>query len=422
MKTSEKSDERQIRNIKFLIKLIENSPKYKKLSDIAKSNESDIEINSSEQSVNFKNIVFRHLQARPEEFYGQSIVYVSVKKKAKSIAQTVTISNWINFIFTLPILCYAFSGSGIYLSSIASLLSGLGILSFTNAVTEVAAKRSQDNKTLPTIASIGMLLINGTLTVSSIAGAELFINQYELSNNFAKIKVDKYLNDLDSNNVIDKSPYYSRYLNSLNNCKLNEEELDILPTNTYQRNQLFIKTYGTYETYIQWRDGKVNIAEIPLEKAVTMPVCQQKDIYLNKINTDLEKSKLHHQKLITQRGNFGSDIEFLKKDVENIYSQYFNKNGNFKSGGIAIEAALNSFIQKIADGRISQLGFSLFLGLVSVITSLISCLLVISFSMSEETRKSYSTSAALAKDQWLDKTILLLQESHQNEKDDLDKN
>lgn len=365
--------------------------------------------------------LFLNITARPEEFYGNSIVDYSLKKDAKNTATVVTVSNWINFIFTLPLFFYASNFYGIFFGVIMSFIGGAFLVSFANAITCLAAKRSSNNQILPTVAAIGMISINAALTVGSILGAELSINTYVLANNIAEKEADKSLNSLEIQKNPQNSQYYINSTTVKKECKDGERQLNELPLNSYRRNQLYLQIRGTYDQWVEWRSGKKGILDIPDENISGYPKCIQDIIYDAKLTDDVGEANKEYSNLKKQRTKMGNDIEFLRVYFPSIYNKNFSNNDSIKNGAAAISASITNFFQKISSPEeIGELGFSLFLASLSLITSSYGCLAVVLFSLTDKTKKSYSLFILEARDKWLNEVYNLLLEFQEEEKKKLE--
>lgn len=298
---------------------------------------------------------------------------------------------------------------------ILTTASGLGLITFSNSAA-AAAGRKKGNQVLPIIAAAGMLLINGVLTVGSGVGAELLMNQSNLVEKQANKKADEYIRRL-SNEINDEnSPDFLKFQELKEECDEGIDKLGTFEKNSPEAERLHTKLFGSVKNRKEWAAGK-DLSTIDRDSALSLPICHKADVYEHYVNVDaaLQDKQEKLTKVEEKRILLGNDTQFLKQNALAIYDNHFNENGGFKNGSVAVEIALSNLLENFKEGEYSQLGFALFLFLISFVTSLIACFWTISYSYLSESKDSHSDVARAAIDKFFTDQENKLSEKHQQE-------
>ena len=340
-----------------------------------------------------------YLIANPEEYYGKAVITQDLIQQSKVASRTVTVSNFINFIFSAPLLYYAFGFLGNGFAIVTTIVSGLGLQAFSNSTAAAVAGRTANNKKMPILAAASMLLVNGVLTAGSGVGSELLLNGTGLAEQHAKELADEYVQGKEEAASDESSDYYSESIALEEKCKAEETKLENAGDNNPKARRIYSKIYGEYK-YKDNRGIKFP-SSASKEKIDGYPLCLKADGYRDLVERDVEQKRDIFESLENTRNNLGNDIEFLEENAENIHQNNFRNDGELKNGSLAVEIALSSLWEKTFSGNFKQLGFPLFLFLISLVTSLTACAFVFCLSLRKDSLESHSDVALREIDNWM---------------------
>lgn len=343
-----------------------------------------------------------YLIANPEEYYGKAIVTPALIQQAHVASRTVTVSNFTNFIFSSPLLYYAFSFLGPGFAIGATIASGLGLQAFSNSTAAAVAGRTSNNKIMPILAAASMILINGVLTMGSGIGSELLLNGTGLAEQHAKELAEKYIQGQKEAANKKNSQYYDDYINLKKECEDGLKRLD--SPDGIEKSRLYERLKGDHKD--RNRLDEVYPSSASKEKIDGYPLCPKANGYKDLVdrNKDINDARKELDSLKKTRNNLGNDIDFLKKNAINIYQNNFRNNGELKNGSLAVEKALETLWEKTFSGNLKQLGFPLFLFLISLVTSLTACAFVFCLSLRKDSSESHSEVALREIDNWIYET------------------
>lgn len=404
-------NERNSQEINNLLSYIQNNyPKLDQKAKIYCKNNKDPK-SSSYKTIHLNDVDLSWgLVANPDDYHGKELVSENLIKESNKLSTTVTCSNIINVLFCSPLFYYAFSFLGnVFSAYIATVLSSVLLLKFSNSTASGVASRKKGNQVSPLIAAIGLLSINGLLTVGSGIGAELWMNESNLVEQFAKEKAEEIIKNKKSSNAAENSPLFEAYESSKKVCTEGEEKLRKARENNINSNktnneiinsnktnneitQLFLKLYGKYEDYQDWQKGK-DLSLIKIETVSSYPDCHKADIYEYYVNKYVIDNKNNTNNLVIELDE-NNYINFLKKEARNTYDRHFTEDEKFISGSLAIGYALNNLLEQIKVRNYGQIGMSLIFLLISFLTSLVACFWIISYTYSQDYRASYSVTVS----------------------------
>jgi hypothetical protein len=338
-----------------------------------------------EQSKLIKLLKDIGLVVEARDLYGKSLVTDNLKKSAKNTAMIMSISAIINGAFVLPVLYYSFSFLGFLPGFLASALSGYGISAFSNYTVALATSNSKGNELISGIAGAAYLSMSLALTVASGVGAELFNNQTELAQIVASEKADLFIQEKQAS--LNNNPHKAQLKVVSQKCTEGKEKLRGLEEGTMERNDLFLELWGPWGAY-ENSNLEDNVTSEDLDNIAYQPICVQERTYLKKSNKYEQEARTKFVETQENRIQLGNDVEFLSIEAEKIHSQFFTKDGHLKDGALAVKVALENLIDKTVDGRWNELGFSIFLLLISAITSITACALAFLLASSDDAIKS----------------------------------
>ncbi|MBL1211111.1 hypothetical protein [Geminocystis sp. GBBB08] len=142
----------------------------------------------------------------------------------------------------------------------------------------------------------------------------------------------------------------------------------------------FVKLYGLHD------ERNKNWEKTPFQQ---LPICRQVTRIQDENNLKYEKAFNDYQSLLTARVDTGSDVQFLKSNAITAYQQHFNDNGEMKSSPMLVGLATQEVYSKLFSSKWTELGLSLFVFGISLITSIASCLMALRHASSEDVQLSY---------------------------------
>ncbi len=392
-----------------------NAQNYEENSQNYEENSQDYEENSQDFSLYLYKILRTCLFANPSDYHGKAKVSQYFAENLRNTAKVMSVSNFINVLFTSPLIYYFFSPGGAFLAFLATLGSCLGLQAFCNITSATVARRTSQNKFMPLIAAFGLILINGTLTIGSGIGSELINNQNAIAETYSKKKVDEYFENLKKEGENENPIYISRFEELSQECNQEEIRLKSAKIGSPEANEIHLSLYGTYEQRQEWNNGK-DLSKIDPNAAGSLPTCHAADAFKYLANKDRKKKHQEYINAIEIRNKLGSDLEFLKTEAKPIYQNNFTERGELKNGNYAIQIALLNILTNIKTHQFDKLGFSLFLFTISTITSLTACFLAISLSYLPEAEETNSKKLEGEIDRLLNYYMMDLQEKHRQEK------
>jgi hypothetical protein len=391
----------------LLIEHIRYGPQYAHLVKLANQKVKQPEGIEKKKSTPFKwlrNLFF----SNPEEYSGKAIVTRDLNEHSKITARTVTVANLINFTSTLPLLYYAFNFMQIpALALVTSFSIGMCLLLFGNLAAAAVASRKPMNFAWAAMALLGLVSINLIQTLVSGIGVELFNNKSELIEIKATELVGKLKRNIESevekkdNDQIAEREKIEAGCNALREKiniarrdgqedlvhSLNREAFGLVNGKEADLSGSF-DSYPTCEKFKHWKESKEYKA-FKAEEENLKP--------LNNISMD-----------------YGSNLYLLKKEYTETYNTYFTDD-DISNGVETVRLAIWNFLSKLESGRFSELGFSLFISSISVITSATACLMIVAHASRKDTKMSRSSVIEQTRNSWFEQQWRLLLRQQQTE-------
>lgn len=350
----------------------------------------------------------------PNELHGTGYVSKELEKSSLVTASVTTFANWWNAFTTLPFLIFMFDSMGILTWPIA-VLANIGLIKLGNALATGAASNQPISIRFARIGSSGFIAINLILTITSGVGSELLLNQSGLSRKLGEQLVqesifeplEKEISDIQNNETLEKTR---------NRCDTLERKLERLPRNDPKRDELYLAAHGPYAD--RFNLGGYSYYE---NKDIEQwPACPKANKLEAIRDNDLKVPKEKYQQKIKEVKNYGSDLAYLKAVRPKIYDSRFNEKGEIKSGTEATRVAIVLFTKKLFSLQWADLGQSLFVMSISVITSTVAIWITISYSKREDVQLSKSTAVINARDVFINETISSL-DNNQADMQEMDK-
>lgn len=309
------------------------------------------------------------LLGSPEQSHGQSFVGVKLKKDMHSTYWIAVSANFINVLTSVPAFFFGFATLGSFGLVLTSALSGI-VLKASNESAAAASSSAKGNRLWSTQGLIMFVSLNVLLSVFSGIGSELMINRSELRFILAEEMIDEQKEKLRNDPEV---------LAAQQECKVLEDLIARLPVNSPQRRAAYYQARGSFgssaEDYISESDASV-------------PKC----FLAERKQQEFETRYAHLEEKLSQQDD-QSDLEFLEETFPDVYETNFKSDGSVKSEAEEFRLAAKSFYSQLLSidfSNASQFGFSLFIALLSVITSSGACLLLLAHICRKDTGLSYN--------------------------------
>ncbi|MGI0480842.1 hypothetical protein ACN4EE_08625 [Geminocystis sp. CENA526] len=316
------------------------------------------------------------------DLHGRVYVTEAVETHSKITAGSITFANWINCVSNFPL--FLFMVQNIHpVIGFTSALASTGILLGTGNVLGASVARYKKGNRIWSLLGgfVGLMGLNILQTATTGIGVELFNNRSQFDRIYATQIADNYLDSKDAE--ISRLSEFDDpiYQNLKQQCETGQAKLESLSVNHPQRDSLHVQLFGTFaQRNDQWETK-------PFQQ---LPLCRQVTRLEDKQNQLIETASAHYHNLLLDRTQTGSDIKFLQTVAPNLFQEHFTKEGQIKSGTVLVGLATTQVYSKLFNGEWSQLGLSLFMFLLSGITSLASCAMALSHALSKEVQLSYN--------------------------------
>ena len=144
-------------------------------------------------------------------------------------------------------------------------------------------------------------------------------------------------------------------------------------------------------------------------QATPPPVCVQQKLIEAGQRSRTSGAQARLAGIAQQRIALGNDLQFLRQHYPQRYSLAFEANGDFRSAVQLVAVGLSSTTDKLARGQWNQLGLSLFVLLVSALSSATACLMVLMHPHRPEVALSWDEDLRRERDRWLADQVQALQ-------------
>lgn len=319
------------------------------------------------------------------QFHGKAHVSTSLQNRSNTVCCVASTANLINVLTAIPALYFGFVALGPLGLALTGAVSGL-VLKFSNdsAAASVASSKKdviQVNHGLLTFVTINVLL-----TLLSGVGSELLTNRTGLSLQLAKELAEEQLAQSQP-----QEPDMSKYTEAASTCATLLNQVDSQPADSPNRDELLVRAKGEYS---KWSQDWTTIARSQI------PPCWLKDMG----NTDpawlnYQEQFKAWQTASESRSQSGNDLQFLKHEFPELYGRHFAEDGFILAGTEEFRFALRSFWQQLLSLNpqdVGMLGFSLFMFMLSLVTSAGACIALIDHARRQDTRLSFNDNSGEA--------------------------
>lgn len=320
----------------------------------------------------------------PKDYYGKHYATEDVKNSARITYATVTISNVIDGASVFPLLLISFGGNVVFASIVSILLTV-----FSNYLGAAAASRKKGNKGWSSSSLRFLVAINIIMSATAFVSPELMLNESGIAevraDELVKIQGDKIKN-------ITPSPAQQKQLSEAESkCQKLKKEIQKFPRGSVQRQDTFRDMYGLY------RDINRDWSEVPVSQ---QPWCVRSKTLSVSVGEKSRKAQAEWEETETIIAAAPSTITGIKTVLPELYDQHFDESGEVRSGTEEARIAIEVTYSKLMKGELMQLGFSLFIFSVSVVTSAASVFLVVNHNKREDVQMSFNEQLSILEEEY----------------------
>jgi hypothetical protein len=313
------------------------------------------------------------------QYHGQAFVSPTLKKHSDTTHRMAVLANLINVLTAVPAFYFGFLNLGLFGFVLTATLSAAA-LKFSNDSAAAAAASTKGNRLWSNQGLLLFVAMNVILTLMSGTGSELLTNRSTLSNRYAEELVNQQLKQSEP-----QAPAMTLYEQANSKCNALEEQMKQYPPESDTYESLLVQARGKYSDWNKdWTKAERS----------SIPPCVLKDMKSSD-SAWVQYQQLRSQwTLPQQRNELGNDLQLLKQELPHIYEKNFDNSGKILSGQEEFRVAFESFwgrLLKLDFQTISQLGFSLFIFGLSVITSVGACIALVTHTCRNDTQLSFNT-------------------------------
>ncbi|MEB3190425.1 MAG: hypothetical protein VKL42_08800 [Snowella sp.] len=357
----------------------------------------------------------------PSDLHGHYRVTPALKKSAKATAAVMTGSNLIDALGNFSCFLFASKSLPFVLALGTSVTMTVVVIKMANALC-VASSHGHKGRWGWAITALvcGLIPINILQTAATGVGAEIFNNAPEL----AQLRASDSLQAILKTKEEKLSQALANPPQVITECQREKQALETMARRTDLEEKAFqsryVRIYGTFQNQNQ-------PLNLPLEQ---LPLCIRANRLQTGYDDNLQLLKQDISNFKSQRAAMGNDLDFLKQIAPAQYKKTFveskswfflpeNDQVEVRSGIELVTLGTRNFFGKLQRGQWNELGLNLFLTGLSVITSLAAIAMAVSFSLSEDTQRSYDHQEKERVEKWLRQMRLTLSTLHQEQVEQL---
>lgn len=319
-----------------------------------------------------------------KDYYGKHYATEDVKKSARITSATVTISNVIDGASVFPLLSISFGGNVVFASIVSILLTV-----FSNYLGAAAARRKKGNEGWSFYSLIGLIAMNVIMSATALVSPELTLNESGIAevraDELVKIQGDKVKN-------ITPSPAAQKQLSEAEyKCQKLGKDIQQFAKGSVQRGDIYIQMNGEY------KDKNRDWSNVPVSQ---QPWCVRSKTLSASVGEISRKAQVKWEKKETRIAEASSNLAGIKTVLPELYNQHFDESGKVRSGTEEARIAIEITYSKLMKGELMQLGFSLFIFSVSVVTSAASVFLVVKHNKSEDVQMSFDEQLSILEEEY----------------------
>lgn len=323
------------------------------------------------------------------ELYGDAIVTKKLARQSRWVAGILTVTNLINAASSFPLLLLTLIDFGIF-GWVLAIAIELGLIKFSNWTGVVAIAYEAQHKNWNGIGLAGVILINIVQSFVGGVGTLILLDRPSLSDRLSEQLIQERVVVPQEKRIEALQIEPQQLTEAKNQCQRLEARLAQTPPNSPERGSLFSLAYGS------WQDHNL---PLPQRSYYTSPVAQwtwcPKSSRLTEIHAEsLATAEEELEELKTEIARKGN-LSYLHS-IPDVYTQNFDDNDEIKSSMRAMAIALDLFFSRLKNGEWAMLGLSLYVFILSVVTSGIAIGLIATHARREDVQMSWSEAAAEA--------------------------
>ncbi|MGI0481103.1 hypothetical protein ACN4EE_09955 [Geminocystis sp. CENA526] len=370
----------ELSQAEILVKFIKQDPNC---SEVVEITEQGKKLTPQDESLVEK--ISSCLIANPKDYYGNVYVTDKVKNDAKITAYLNTFANGFDFVTNAPFYFFCFNFLSFFPALILGLLTSAGVLSFSNITAATVANRSKKNRAWANVGIFGMVSISIVKSLVSGIGVELLMNRTGIQQQAVDYFVAEQIAKVEALKNLD-SPQYE---NAKLQCEQGRAKLATMTEQDRDYDALRVDVNGL------WSERDKDWSNTPLDK---VPLCNRASVLETQHYAIYNQSKEALNEKLSIRAQRGNDLAFLRDEFPEVYEFHFDKDGNLRSSVTQVQMATLSFFNKLRQGDFANLGLSLFLFSLSIISSAAAVLITITYANREDVLKSRDEDFARQRD------------------------
>ncbi|MEB3167966.1 MAG: hypothetical protein VKK97_04455 [Synechococcaceae cyanobacterium] len=334
----------------------------------------------------------QHVLANPAELHGTAFVTPATQRDSVNVARVVTTSNLVDGVGNFSLLLFA-GGVASPLGWVSATALTAILLKFDQALFTAVARGGRRGRRMAYAAAVcGLLPFALLKTLGTGVGVEVMQNQSALQLRHATALVNDSLQQERAriSRIAQADPTYATVRGQ---CLAGKGQLGRLSHSDPRWQSLQVELFGEWsQRNRDWRQSA---------RSTPPPVCVQQKLIEADLRSRTDQARQQLNGIEQQRIALGNDQRFLKLRHPDRYSLAFQPNGEFRSTVELVAVGLDSFVEKLRSGQMSQLGLSLYVLLVSALTSFSACLLVLMHPHRPGVAQSWNEDLRRERDRWL---------------------
>ena len=347
----------------------------------------------------------QHILANPAELHGTAYVTPATQRDSENVARVVTTSNLVDGVGNFSLLLFA-GGVASPLGWVSATALTAILLKFDQALFTAVARGGRRGRRMAYAAAVcGLLPFALLKTLGTGVGVEVMQNQSALQLRHATALVNDSLQQERAriSRIAQADPTYATVRSQ---CLAGQGQLARLSHSDPRWQSLQVALFGEWsQRNRDWRQSA---------RSTPPPLCVQQKLIEADLRSRTDQARQRLNGIEQQRIALGNDQRFLKLRYPDRYSLAFQPNGEFRSTVELVAVGLDSFVAKFRTGQFSQLGLSLYVLMVSLLTSLSACLLVLLHPYRPGVAQSWDEELRRERDRWLAEQLQALTTSRVN--------
>lgn len=338
------------------------------------------------------NLVTHHLVARGDDFHGTAFVSDTTVRRSANLARVVTTSNLLDGVGNFNLLLFA-NGVANPLGWISAGLLTAILLKFDQELFCLVGNGRHRGRMVAYVAAlIGLLPFALLKTIGTGVSVEVMQNQSGLQQRHASVLVNDTLRQ-ERQQLERLSQADPTYAEVRDQCRAGRAELARLDHSDPRWQSLQVELFG------EWSQRQRDWSRIA--RSTPPPVCVQQKLIEADLRARTAEARQRLGAIDRQRIAMGNDLRFLKERFPDRYGIAFKPNGEFRSTVQLVAVGLSSTTEKLAGGQWNQLGLSLYVLMMSFITSATACFLALTHPLNPEVELSWDEDLRRERDRWL---------------------